>query len=552
MFFLSEQLQRVQQQFRDVHKRRIKTYLQEKSYNENTTINDLRDVYVEPCVADSVQNRPIKVEELFSPEPISGKIPRKVLLYGPGGIGKTMAALSLLDTWLNGQLPAFGNIFFFSMRVLSRIGKCSLTDLLFTHQGITKPRDDIVDKYLDNMSESLVIFEDCGEDRYTSKSESPPLYPDTEVEMSKLIGSIICGKVIRGAGVLVTARNGGVTEHKVFDRRAEIYGFDETRIDQYVSMFCAGNDTDNCILESHIRRYIDTDKNISSFCYLPMLCYLICQIAKMLQKGHYQTTLPTTVTELLKLSVIHFATEYHPDFKWKTCSEEDDNVVAYFKDPLLRHSKLAKEGMSHLPVQLLFSKEDLARCGLSKFVARQFSLLTVLRYKVKGSMSREETEVHHFVHLLMQEFFAAIAFLSNIGIIETQMANTPNVGQLDMVLIFMSGLTGDPANKDLLESLGSHTTVTTGDLIRLIIKQDTENRRRNFKTTILLLLRLMYESRQPHLWALVKDFVLIERKDDFFLSVVKELNLDDTRINPVDQQAFVYVIPNMDDVTMLK
>ena len=532
--------------------RRIKTYLQEKNYNENTTINDLRDVYVEPCVADDVQNRQIKVEGLFSPEPISEKIPRKVLLYGSGGIGKTMAALSLLDTWLNGQLPAFRNFFFFSMRDLSHIGKCSLTDLLFTHQGIPKPRDDIVDTYLENMSQSLVVFEDCGEDMYTSISESKHLYAVTKVEISQLIGSIICGKLIPGARVLVTARNGGVTEHEVFDRRAEIYGFDETRIDQYVSMFCAGSDTDNGILESHIRRYIDKDKNISSFCYLPMLCNLICQIAKMLQKGHYQTTLPTTVTELLKLSVIHFATECHPDFKGEILSEDDDDVVAYFKDPLLSHSKLAKEGMSHLPVKFLFTKEDLARCGLSKFVAREFSLLTVLRYKVKGSVSREETEVHHFVHLLVQEFFAAIAFLSNIDDIETQMANTPNLGQLDMVLTYMSGLTGDPANKDLLESLGCQTTVTAGDLIQLIIKQDTENRRRNFKTTILLLLRLMYESRQPHLWALVKDFVLIERKDDDFLSDVKELNIDGTRINPVDQQALVYVIPNMDDVTMLK
>ncbi|KAK2166070.1 hypothetical protein NP493_1335g00001 [Ridgeia piscesae] len=132
------------------------------------------------------------------------------------------------------------------------------------------------------------------------------------------------------------------------------------------------------------------------------------------------------------------------------------------------------------------------------------------------------------------------------------MANTPNVGQLDMVLIFISGLIGDPANRDFLESLGCKTTMTAGDLIRVIIKQDIENRRRNFKRTILLLLNLVYESRQPDLWALIKDFVLIERKDDFFLRDVKELNLDDTRINPLEQQALVYVMPHMDDVTMLR
>ena len=535
-----------------MHKHTIESYLREKRFNKNIKITNFRNIYVEPRVTDVVNNRPIKVEELFSPEPFSEKVPQKVLLYGPGGIGKTMAVLSLLDTWVDGRLPAFGNIFFFSMRDLSRIGKCSLTDLLLTHQGIQKPRADIVDKYFANISQSLIIFEDCGEDfLYPSESESEPIYVDRKVEVAKLIGSIICGKTMPGARVLVTSRDGGATEHHVFDRTVEVCGFDEARIDQYVSLFSEANDADEGTLESHIRNYIDNNNRVRTFCYLPMLCNLICRDAKIQLVRHSKLSLPTTVTQLLKLSVLNFAIEHHPDVKGKTLSENHD-VIARFKGPLLLHSKLAKEGMSHQPVKRLFSEEDLERWGLSKLVARHFSLLILSGVEVQGSVSREETEMHLFVHSLMQEFLTAIAFLSNIDDIETQMAHTPNIGQLDMILIFMSGLTCDPANRDFLESLGCQTTVTAADLIRLIIKQDIENRRRNFKTTILLLLRLMYESRQPDLWELVKDHVLIERKDDFFLSDVKELNLDDTHINPVDQQALTYVIPNMDDVTMLK
>ena len=545
-------MQRLKQNLKRVHKLRIESYLREKSYNENIKVTNFRNIYVDPSVADVVTNRPIKVEELFSPEPFNEKVPQKVLLYGPGGIGKTMAALSLLDTWVDGRLPAFGNIFFYSMRDLSRIGKCSLTDLLLTHQGIQKPRADIVDRYMANISRSLIIFEDCGEDLlYTSESESGPIDDVTKVEMSKLVGSIICGKTMPGASVLVTARDGGATEYHVFDRRAEVCGFDGARIDQYVSIFCKASDTGNDTLESHIRNYIDNNNKVSTFCYLPMLCSLTCRDAKVTQVRHSKVSLPTTVTHLLKLSVLNFATEHHPDVKRKTLSEDDD-VIAHFKEPLLRHSKLAKEGMCHQPVKRIFSEDDLERWGLSKFIARQFSLLMASGVEVQGSVSRGETEMHLFVHIIMQQFLAAIAFLSNFEDIETQMANTPNLGYLDQVLIFMSGLIGDPANRDFLESLECQTTVTAGDLIRLIIKQDIDNRRRNFKTTILLLLRLMYESRQPNLWALVKDFVLIERKDDAFLSDVKELNLDDTRVNPVDQQALIYVIPYMDDVTMLK
>ena len=447
-------------------------------------------------------------------------------------------------------MPSIENLFFFSMRELSLLRKCSLTDLLFTHQGIQKPNDEIVVEYLARMSQSLFIFEDCESGLYTSESESEPIRYDTYVDVSKLVGSIICGRTMPGVRVLVTARAGAVNEYHVFDRSAEMYGFDASRIDQYVSVFCKGNDTENVNLESHIRNYIDTDTNVCSFCYVPMFCNLICRIAKMILEQPRRVSMPTTITQLLKLSVLSFAIEHHPDFKGKTISEDDD-IIAHIKDPLLHHSKLAKEGMSRLPIKLLFSEDDLKRWGLSKSTARHFGLLTVSRYMVHGPVYKEERELYYFVHSIMQEFLAGISLTSNIDDIERQMANTPNVGQLDMVLTFLSGLTGDLAHRDILESLGVQTTATAADLLRLIVKQDRENRRRDHKRTIFLLLRLVYESRQSDLWAVIKDFVMNDVKDVYGKDV-KALNLSETYINPVEQQTLVFVMPNMEDVTTLK
>ncbi|KAK2162580.1 hypothetical protein NP493_1514g00023 [Ridgeia piscesae] len=550
-FPFSEKVQHLKQLLRSVHKHKIETYLREKRYNENITVNNLSDIYVEPYVHDVEHNRQIKVEELLSPDPLTGKIPQKVLLYGPGGIGKTMAALSLLSMWVDGQLPSIENLFFFSMRELSllRQRRCSLADLLFTHQGIQKPRADIVRQYFANMSQSLFIFEDCESGLYTSEWESEPIRYDTEVKVAKLVGSIICGKTMPGARVLVTARPGAVNEYHVFDRKAEMYGFDESRVDRYLSMYCAGSDTANDNIESLIRNYIDdNNNNIGSFCYVPMFCNLLCRIAKLIWNGHNQMYLPKTITQLLTTSVLTFAVEHHPDIKGNTPSEYD--VIAHLKDPLLHHSKLAKEGMSGLPIKLLFSEDDLERWGLSKSTARLLSLLMVFKDKVQGPVSREDTELHCFVHFIMQEFLAAIGLVSNIDDIERQMADTPNLGQLDMVLTFVSGLVSDPANRHFLESLGFQTTVTAADLLRLIVKQDHENRRRDRKRTILLLLRLVYESRQPDLWAVIKDFVLNYAKD-IFGNDVRELNLEYTEISPVELQALIYVMPHMDDFTML-
>ena len=206
--------------------------------------------------------------------------------------------------------------------------------------------------------------------------------------------------------MLVTARPGAVNEYCVFDRKAELYGFDESRVDQYVSMFCAVNDTENDSLESLIRNYIDdNNNNIGSFCYVPMFCNLLCRITKLIRNGHNRTYSPKTITQLLTTSVLTFAVEHPPDIKGNTPSEYD--VIAHLKDPLLQHSKLAKEGMSRLPIKLLFSEDDLKRWGLSKSTARLLSLLVVFKDKVQGPVSREDTELHCFVHFIMQEFLAA-------------------------------------------------------------------------------------------------------------------------------------------------
>ena len=546
----SEKLQHLKQLLRIVHTDKIKIYLREKRYNENITVNKLSDIYVEPYVHDVEHDRQINVEELLSIDPSSGKIPEKVLLYGPGGIGKTMVAFSLLSMWLDPRLPSIENLFFFSMRELSLIRqRCSLADLLFRDQGIQKPRADIVRQYFANMSQSLFIFEDCESGLYTSEFESGPIRYDTEVKVAKLVGSIICGKTMPGARVLVTARHGAVNEYHVFDRKAEMFGFDVSRIDRYVSKFCAVKDTENDNLELLIRNYIDDNNNsIGSFCYVPMFCNLLCRIAKFIRNGDNRMCLPKTITQLLTTSVLAFAIEHHPDIKGNAPSEHD--VIAHIKDPFLRHSKLAKEAMSCLPIKLLFSEDDLKRWGLSKSSARLLNLLMVFKEKVQGPVSSEDTELHCFVHFIMQEFLAAISLVSNIDDIERQMANTPNVGQLDTVLIFLSGLVSDPANRHFLKSLGLQTTVTAADLLRLIVKQDYENRRRDLKKTILLLLRLVYESRQPDLWAVIKDFVLNYARDVFGADV-RELNLTKLQISPVELQALIYVMPNMDDFTML-
>ena len=563
--FISGELQNVQEELKNVHKRAIETYLRNKGDHENTTLEQLSDVYIELRVHDTkvgyrrLEKRSnvnylelemdmdkcqeINHQELFSPGRQNTKAPLKVLTTGIAGIGKTVFSLSVLDLWQKeGQLSCkFDNVHYYSLRDLAHIGKCSLADLMFTHQGIPKPSNDAISEYLTHkrMQRTLLIFDALDEfGWYTSASESKAYDYNEEVEISHLIGSIICGKTLKLASLLVTSRPGGVTDYAVFDRKAEVFGFVESRIFEYVSKFCNGD----CNLESHIRAYIKHNTNIRSLCYVPMLCNLVCRIAKVNLEQGSKVPLPETVTQLLITCVVHFAIEHHPYFKGKELAEDDD-IVAQIKDPLFFHSALAKQGISQQPIKVVFSSDDMKKCQLSEETATQCGLLTVSRVIAPGQLCRKVKQLFYFLHLIVEEFFASIALISSLHATQTIMKQTRNEGQLDMVLMFISGLVGDPDNRRFLQSLGCQTTMTASDLLRLVINQECEQRRRNHKSAVLLLLLLVYESRQSDLWVQIKDFVLRDGK---------EFDLEDTYMSPLEQKALTYVMTRWNDVTILK
>ena len=561
----SEKLQLLKQQFRDVHQRRIHDYLREKRDIDKIAINSLDDMYIELRVHDSEQYkrletrmeintlqlqtdiglcRLIKVDKLFSTDEGSEFAPLKVLVTGQAGVGKSTFSLCLLNKWLNGQLPpAIENVFYFSMRDLAHLGPCSLADLLFTHQGIQKPSDEMIVQYLPNMSRVMVILDGYEEVAHcSSEEESVPLNIFTKVEISELLGSIICGKTMASAKLVVTCRSHGVREYKVFDRITQIYGFCESSIRQYVSMFCKGNDIANVDLEYCILDYIDNESNIGSFCYIPMFCSLVCRIAKMKLEEHADIPLPSTVTQLLKETVVSFAKQLHPVFRGKTFHEDED-VIGQIKVPLLQHSELAKKGISRRSIQILFTKGDLESCHLSHDTAVQCGFLTVSVENEQYSVSRQITSVYYFVHLIMQEYLGGIALVSQQNDIEELVRQSASDGKLDMVLSFISGLLGDQENKDFLETLGCQTFMTAGDLLRLVVSQELQHRRRDHIATVFLLLTLVFESRQPDLWVEIREFVM---------NGGDELILSGRHISPIEMQALTYVMPSMLDVHVLE
>ena len=622
-------------QLTGANERKMEKFLKDTKFFKNMEFDQFSDMYIEPvvhesgeykrldtrsninclsCQMDVGQCKPVKVEELILPDPESDS-GLKVLVTGPAGSGKSMLSMYLLDLWLGGKLPAFDHVFFYSMRELSKSEKCSLGDLLFMHQYVyRRPADDIAVEYVQRMSKkTLVVFD--GLDAFDSYSLEPGTFDcNQEVEMSRLIGSIIGGHTLKLVTLLVTSRPGGVKEYKKFDQVAEIYGFNETMVDKYVEMYCQGEVT----LNYHINNFINSNVNVSSLCHLPVFCYVLCEMGKIGLERDTKAPFPTTMTRLIIKCVDNFVREQHPDFSGKELGRHD--VVADVRDQLLAHSKLAAEGMSHQPVKVVFSYDDVKAVFSNKdvkavsssedvnavpsnedvkavssnedvkavspnkdvkavFLSEEAKLSQKIPTQcgfVNVGTERKQVVMHakitqsYFVHLVMQEFFAAITLMSSLEDIEKLLDETPNEGQLDMVLTFIAGLVGDHDNKTFLESLGYNATtkmanpihrkilvekgynlvITASELLELVVMQCNINehvperrRRRNHKASILLLLRLLYESREPYLWSEVKAFVLRHQT---------ELDLSGTEITSADLQALTYVAHKTSDISCVE
>ena len=480
VFLCTEELQKLENQLTGASERRMEKFLKDTRFFKNIKFDQFSDIYIEPvvhesrdykrldvrsnincltCQMDVGQCKPVKVEELIQRNADS-ESGLKVLVTGSAGSGKSMLSMYLLDLWLDGKLSAFDHVFFYSMRELSRVEKCSLADLLFMHQYVYKrPTDEIAVEYVQRMSKkTLVVFD--GLDAFDSYSLEPGSYDcNQEVEMSRLIGSIIGGHILKLVTLLVTSRPGGVDEYKKFDHVVEVYGFNETMIDKYVETYCQGEVT----LNYHINNFINSNINVSSLCHLPVFCYLLCEMGKIGLERDREAPFPMTMTRLIARCVENFMREQHPDFSGKELGHHD--VVADVKEQLLAHSKLAMDGMSHQPVKVVFSNEDVMVVfsnedvnEVSQKTPTQCGFMNVATERMPVVVHAKVTH-SYFVHLMMQEFFAAIALMSSLEDIEKLLDETPNEGQLDMVLIFIAGLVGDPDNKRFVESLGYNTTM---------------------------------------------------------------------------------------------
>ena len=379
--------------------------------------------------------------DLFTAEN-NGNIPKRVLVQGETGIGKSTFVKKLAVDWAElddaemtqKQKDALRKFKLVLVVTLKDVSSCQTLEEIIRRSHLfpedeETSTDDVLSYIRDNQEKVLLVFD--GYDEYRTETEAETQF---NCRSDSPICKIFQGNILRDCTVLVTARISQAGElQKDADKHAEVTGFDgEDKLAFMRKMLNSESKVDE--LMDFLR-----ENEMFDLARVPLLNLFFCLLWK--EAKYKLVGLTKSKTKLYQAIVRHILQYRHQkDSPRQGCKVKEEK----YDELLAEIGKVALEG-------LLKGNQVFEYGQLSEKVRGEESLIVGLFQLSEHGACLEPTEVVSFIHKSIQEYLAAwyITYRcvpdGTLGGVEEHARTLKNCDELENVFQLVCGLSGQGA-----------------------------------------------------------------------------------------------------------
>ncbi|XP_023202662.1 protein NLRC3-like isoform X2 [Xiphophorus maculatus] len=343
----------------------------------------------------------VNLTDIFKPLTDQENPNRTVITKGIAGIGKSFSVQKFILDWAEEKANKDVDfVFCLTFRELNLVTrKKSLNELLVEFHPALKP---LKDSLTYAKAKIIVILDGLDESRHSldfgDMKTVSSLRDATSV--GNLLVNLIKGNLLPDANIWITSRPAAANqipaEH--INMVTEIRGFTDPQKEEYFKR----RFSDDPSLAGRITKHIQSSQSLDIMCQIPIFCWISAVLFQEVFGGEPDIEIPQTLTEMMAQFV--FVQTKRRSRKYETKNPHKGKLLQTHKEFLLKLGKLAFNQL--LENNLIFYEEDLRDSNID---TQEASIYT----EFCNTVLREEEifyqrKIHFFVHLTLQEFFAAL------------------------------------------------------------------------------------------------------------------------------------------------
>ncbi|XP_065097913.1 protein NLRC3-like [Paramisgurnus dabryanus] len=369
-------------------------YITESESGEISNEHELRDFETQApdTRKTTIEEIPIKCNDIFKPLPEQDKHIRSVLTKGVAGIGKTVSVQKFILDWAEEKENQDVHLIFplpFREINLMEDKQLSLSDLLHLFFPETKEIEIFSDKY-----KVLFIFDGLDECRLSLDFHSSVRLCDVSesTSVAVMLTNLIKGNLFPSALIWITSRPAAadLIPSECVDRVTEVRGFSDPQKEEYFRKRISDENLSDQII-SHLK----SSRSLYIMCHIPVFCWISVTVLERILSEAERREIPKTLTQMYThfLNIqTHIKHQKHYEKKVQD------------KDIIFKLGKLAFEQL--VKGNLIFYDEDLRECGIDVAEASVYSGLCTQIFREEFGLYLRK--VYCFVHRSIQEHLAAL------------------------------------------------------------------------------------------------------------------------------------------------